>query len=176
MTGSGRTEKRPAHAFGALAILAIVYGGAVLPARASIPPSYRVLVVSNDREAIALSEALVQYMSAAQAFFRVQPTVSTQDVRRCLEADDFGACVRPLVPQQQNWQEPAHVIIKVERVGQAGLSWVCVGSGKHRAPTAEQIAEIDARSALFAEGEVRTTQLRAAMYCIQSAAAESVRP
>lgn len=173
MIGSERAARRSAYALCAVALLTIVLCGAVPAARASIPPYYRVLVVSDDREAIALSEALVQYMISAQAFFRVEPTVSTQDVQGCLGAEDFGACVRPLVPQPQHWQEPAHVIIKVERLGPAGLSWACVGSGRHRAPTAEQIAEIDAKSALFGAGEVRTSQLRAAMYCIQSAAAES---
>lgn len=151
--------------------LSIALFAAVPPAGASIPPSYRILVISGDTEALARSEALVQYMSASQAFFRAAPSVRASDLRPCLEADDFSACAGPLVPPQPHWQEPAHVVIKAERVGPDGLRWVCAGpSRKGRGPTEGQTTRIDARAALFGEGEPRTSQLSAAMRCIQDAA------
>lgn len=145
-------------------------------AEASIPPSYRVLVVSGDRETLALSEALVQFLASAEAFFREAPTVSRYQFRACLEAEDFGICARPTVPRPLDPREAHHVVIKATRVGPAAVSWTCVGSGAHRPPDPGQTAEIQVQTALFGEGEERSRQLRTAMACIQSAAAESVRP
>ncbi|HEX8661550.1 MAG TPA: hypothetical protein VF686_06760, partial [Brevundimonas sp.] len=159
-----------------IAALAILVAAGKGPAEASIPPSYRVLVVSSDREALALSEALVQYMSAAEAFFREPPAVAQSGVRACLQAPDFGACARPLIPRPEHWREAHHVIIRASQNGPTGLAWTCVGSGAHRPPTAEQTTVIDVQPALFGEDEEQSSQLRVAMNCIQSAAAESVAP
>ncbi|GAA0869727.1 hypothetical protein GCM10009116_15630 [Brevundimonas basaltis] len=145
-------------------------------AEASIPPSYRVLVVSADKEAEAQSDALVQYMSALEAFARVAPAVREHEVRACLEDDDFGGCVRGLVPAPEHWQDPRHIVIRAEGAGSGRLSWTCVGSGAYRAPTAAQQVELDARTAIFGEGDDQTGALRAAMDCVRSAALESSRP
>lgn len=145
-------------------------------AEASIPPSYRLLVVSADKETAARSDALVQYMSALDAFARVAPTVREHEVRACLQNDDFGACVRGLTPRPEHWQDPPHIVIRAEDAGPGRLSWTCVGSGAYRAPTVAQQVEVDARDALFGDGEEQTVALRAAMDCLQSAALESSRP
>jgi hypothetical protein len=157
----------------AAAALALLTAGA---AHASIPPTYRVLVVSSDAEARARGEALVQYMSAQEAFFRAEPALSRYDLAPCLTGADFAACARPLVPATAHWQEPATVVVRVERAGDARLALTCVGSGAHRPPEPGQAVEVDPRQALFGDGEDRIAALRAAMGCIQSAAAESVRP
>lgn len=152
--------------------LAVPVGGA----DASIPPSYRVLVVSADKEAEARTDALVQYMSALDAFARVAPTVREHEVRACLEDNDFGGCVRELVPTPEHWQDPSPIVIRAERAESGRLSWTCVGSGAYRAPTAAQQVEVDARTAIFGEGDDQTGALRTAMDCIRSAALESSRP
>jgi hypothetical protein len=152
--------------------LAVPVGGA----EASIPPSYRVLVVSADTEAEAQSDALVQYMSALGAFARVAPTVREHEVRGCLEDDDFGGCVRPLVPRPEHWQDPSPVVIQAKGAGPGRLSWTCVGSGAYRSPAASQQVEVNARIAIFGEGNDQTDALRTAMDCIGSAALESSRP
>jgi hypothetical protein len=145
-------------------------------ADASIPPSYRVLVVSADKEAEAQSDALVQYMSALKAFARVAPAVREHEVRACLEDDDFGGCVRGLVPTPEHWQDPSHIVIRAEGAGSGRLSWTCIGSGAYRSPTMAQQVELDARTAIFGDGDDQTRALRAAMDCIRSAALESSRP
>ena len=161
------------HGTAAAAVLALLTAGA---AHASIPPTWRVLVVSSDAEARARGEALVQYMSASEAFFRAEPALYRSQVAPCLTAADFAACARPMVPATAHWQEPATVVVRVERAGDAGLALTCVGSGAHRPPEPGQAVEVDARQALFGEGEPRTAALSAALGCIRSAAAESVRP
>ena len=115
-------------------------------------------------------------MSAAEAFFRAEPAPSRYQLAPCLTAADFAACARPLVPATAHWQEPATVVVRVERAGDARLALTCVGSGAHRPPEPGQAVEVDLRQALFGDGEARLAALRAAMGCIQSAAAESVRP
>ena len=176
MTAFRYLRRAPSAIVSAFAVIVVAGGGGPNPARASIPPSYRVLVVSDDREALALSEALVQYMSSAGAFFREPPAVAQSAIRACLEASDFGTCARPVIPRPGHWSEAHHVIIQASQNGQSGLAWRCVGSGAHRAPTPEQSAEIQLQQALFGRDEERSSQLRAAMNCIQSAAAESVAP
>lgn len=176
MTSAKRPTRGLSAAVAALAAIVAAGGASAGPAEASIPPSYRVLVVSNDREAVALSDALVQYMSSAGAFFREPPALDQTGMRACLQAADFGACARPIVPRPEHWGEAHHVIIRASQNGPSGLAWTCVGSGAHRAPTAEQSAEIQLQPALFSEDEEQSSQLRAAMNCIQSAAAESVAP
>ena len=145
-------------------------------AAASIPPSYRVMVVSEDTEAAARSDALVQYMSGMEAFARVAPAVERSGVRACLQDKDFGRCVRALIPTPEHWQDPAHIVIRAEAAGPGRLAWLCVGSGAYRPPADDQQVEVDARTALFGQGEAQSAALRAAMACIQSAALESSRP
>lgn len=176
MTAISYPRRAPPAVISVLTVIAMAGAGWAIPARASIPPSYRVLVVSDDREALALSEALVQYMSAAGAFFRQPPAVTQSAVRACLDAADFATCARPAIPRPGHWSEAHHVIIRASRKGPSGLTWTCVGSGAHRPPTAEQNAEIQLQPALFGRDEEQASQLRAAMNCIQSAAAESVAP
>lgn len=176
MTAVSHLRRAPCAVISALAVIVMAGASGAAPARASIPPSYRVLVVSDDREALALSEALVQYMSTAGAFFRQPPAVAQSAVQACLEAADFATCARPAIPRPGHWSEAHHVIIRASRNGPSGLVWTCVGSGAHRPATAEQTAEIQLQPALFGRDEERSSQLRAAMYCIQSAAAESVAP
>lgn len=157
--------------FVGLALTASVSG-----AQASIPPSYRVVVISADKEAEARSEALVQYMSAWDAFARVAPTVPEHEVRACLQVGDFPGCVRKLIPTPEHWQDPAHIVIRAEAAGPGRLAWTCVGSGAHRPPTSAQQVEVDGRVAIFGDGDEQTAALRAAMECVQSAALESSRP
>lgn len=159
-----------------LFLVALGLAAPVSVAEASIPPSYRVLVVSEDREAAALSDALVQYMSALDAFARVTPTVRAYEARACLQGEDFEGCVRTLIPDPEHWQEPRQIVVRAEAAGPGRLAWTCVGSGAYRPPTAAQRVELDARDALFGEGAAQTSALRAAMDCIQSAALESSRP
>lgn len=176
MTALSNPRRAACIVISALAVIAGAGAGGPTPARASIPPSYRVLVVSGDREALALSEALVQYMSTAGAFFRQPPALAQSTVQACLETADFATCARPAIPRPGHWSEAHHVIIQASRKGPSGLAWTCVGSGAHRPATAEQNAEIQLQPAFFGRDEERSSQLRAAMYCIQSAAAESVAP
>lgn len=176
MTAFRYVRRAPSAIIAAFAVIVVTGGGGPNPAQASIPPSYRVLVVSDDREALALSEALVQYMSSAGAFFREPPAVAQSTIRACLMAVDFGTCVRAGIPKPGHWSEAHHVVIQASQNGDSGLAWRCVGSGAHRSPTPEQSAEIQLQPALFGRDEERSVQLRAAMNCIQSAAAESVAP
>jgi hypothetical protein len=153
--------------------------GLALPlsvAEASIPPSYRVLVVSTDKNTEAQSDALVQYMSALDAFARVAPTVAEHEVRACLQDDDFGGCVRELVPTPEHWQDPPHIVIRADAAGRGRLAWTCVGSGAYRPPTDSHQVEVEGRTAIFGEGDDQSDALLAAMDCIRSAALESSRP
>jgi len=157
-------------------VVGLALGAFVGSAEASIPPSYRVVVVSADKEAEARSEALVQYMSAWDAFARVAPTVREHEVRACLQVDDFPGCVRGLVPTPEHWQDPPHIVIRAEAAGPGRLTWTCVGSGAYRPPTDAQQVEVDGRTAIFGDGEDQTAALRAAIECVRSAALESSRP
>lgn len=160
---------------GLLISVGLGLAAAVGVADASIPPSYRVMVVSGDEQAAARSDALVQFMSRLGAFARVEPVVREQEARNCLRESDFGRCVRALVPTPENWRDPPHIIIRAE-VGEAGLlGWHCVGSGAYRPPTDAQQIEVDAQGALFGDEPVKTLALRTAMDCIRSAALESSR-
>ena len=96
-----------AAALAAAAVLAPT-GGA-----ASIPPSYRVVVISPDAQARARADALVQYMSAHEAFLRAEPSAYRHRFEPCLTAADYETCVAPLMPLQANWQDPPHVVIRV---------------------------------------------------------------
>ena len=145
-------------------------------ADASIPPSYGVVVVSSDARAAAQSDALVQYMSALDAFARVAPTAAEYEVRTCLQSEDFGGCVRALMPKPEHWQDPSQIVIRAESVGPGRLAWTCVGSGAYRPATDAQVVEVDAQAALFGEEPARTAALRDAMDCIRSAALESSQP
>jgi len=145
-------------------------------AGASIPPSYRVVVVSGDDQAAARSDALVQFMSRLGAFARVEPEVREQEVRNCLRESDFGRCVRALVPTPEHWRDPPHIIIRAEVAGPGLLVWHCVGSGAYRPSTDAQQIEFDAQGALFGNEPVQAVALRAAMDCIRSAALESSQP
>lgn len=148
-----------AAALGATAVLAPT-GGA-----ASIPPSYRIVVVSNDAQARARTDALVQYMSAHEAFLRAEPTAHRHRFEPCLTAAEYETCVAPLVPLQANWQDPPHVVIRAEADGGEGLTLSCLRAGTEAVRPLRR-ARVDARAAIFGEGETRIAALRAAMDCI----------
>jgi hypothetical protein len=145
----------------AAALLAAPTGGA-----ASIPPSYRIVVISTDGEARARAEALIQYMSAEGAFFRVEPTLRPHQLEPCLSGPAWEACARPLVPLQATWCDPAHVIVRAEADGRDGLTLSCLRAGTEAVGPLRG-ARVDARAAVFGEGEARDAALRAAMDCIQ---------
>lgn len=142
--------------------------------QASIPPSYKVLVVSADREHEAASRALVEAMSALGAFARATPDVYRSDVAACLDKGDaMAACVRAAVAARPvNRREPP-VVIVAEPVDGHRSRWRCLGSGAAPAQDYPGEASVDLRAAIFGDEPARTDNRRAAMQCIYAAASES---
>lgn len=146
--------------------------GAAFPSLASIPPSYEVAVVTHDRQEEAVNRALIEAMSAQNAFFWVRSKLSSGDLRECLLAEDTDKCVRDLV-NSSGFSSVARPVVIIADVEDEIASWRCIGSGRHQAASTAGRARIDLKAALFGEDETRTKNLRAAMDCIYSAAHES---
>jgi hypothetical protein len=133
---------------------------------ASIPPSYRIVVVSDDVQARARADALVQYMSAQEAFLRAEPTVWRHTFEPCLTATTpWENCVPAKLPLQAHWQDPPHVVIRAEAESREVLTLTCIRAGTEAAGPPRR-GRVDALTAIFGEGEARTAALRAAMDCI----------
>lgn len=140
---------------------------------ASIPPSYRIAVVAQDRNERALGHALVEYMVAEQAFFRVRDQALASASQACLKAEDPVRCVRREMTKTDGEGGSRTVVIVAASAGEGRQRWQCIGSGKSAAPVEAVDTVIDLQAALFGSPEERTSNLRSAVRCIQAGANES---
>lgn len=145
---------------------------------ASIPPSYAVLVVAQDREVQAASRAAVETMSALDAFFRAEANLYRSDVFPCLDSGEpaaMAACVRAIAgPRSEGRREPPVVILARARAGGGGrVSWLCVGSGRNPAAPTPAWTDLDLATLITGPPAARSAERRKAMDCIYAATAES---
>jgi len=154
------------------ALLAAIILALPFTAQASIPPSYEVSVVAEDRREEAMSRALIEAMSAQDAFFWVRAKVSPWDLRQCLAVEDRDRCVRDLLNAGGISPHARPVVILAE-VEDGIAQWRCLGSGRSRASPEVAAARIDLQAAIFGDGDTRIENLRFAMDCISFAARES---
>jgi len=136
-------------------------------AHASIPPSYRVVVVASEHEDEAVNRALVEAMSAQQAFFWVRGELHLGDLAPCLAAADAAACVRAAVAAKPGDPNVRTVVVVASPEAEARFAWRCFGEGA----AAPASASVDVQAALFGADEAQVANLRAAMGCIAAAAA-----
>lgn len=153
--------------------IAAVLACAAASASAFIPPTYRIAVVSEERGDLALGHALVEYMVAEQALFRLRDDSFGSAARACLKQDDVDECVRAEIARLEPEPRVAALAIVAAPGGDGRQKWRCVGSGKREAAAESVNAVIDVKAALFGEEEKRVENLRAAVGCIQAAANES---
>lgn len=142
-------------------------------AGASIPPSYRIAVVAQDRDERALGHALVEYMVAEQAFFRVRDQAFASATQACLKAEDPVRCVRREMAEVDPAGGVRTVVIVAAPAGEGRQRWQCIGAGNSAAPVDAVDSVIDLQAALFGSMEERSSNLRSALRCIQAAANES---
>lgn len=157
-------------------VIAAALGGALVAAgaaHASIPPSYKVLVVSDVLETTAVSRGLVEVLSALDAFQWAQSDVRARDVEGCL-GDEAGAeaCVRAAMAKYPaDGRQPPVVV--VARAGADGrMRWRCIGTGAKPSDAARRDVTFDARLALFGSQDQRMAERRKAAGCIDEAANE----
>ncbi|HYE47416.1 MAG TPA: hypothetical protein VEA44_16750 [Caulobacter sp.] len=148
---------------------------ALVPAAAlaSIPPSYKVLVVAPDAETEATSRALVEAMSTFNAFFWASPDIHRNEIAACLSAPDLAACARARIAARPVDPRARPVVIVARPVKPGIATWTCFGSGRNaKAPGSGTVA-IDLKAALFGDAKTRTAERRKAMACIYAAETES---
>jgi hypothetical protein len=162
------------------AALALAAAAAPTLGGASIPPSYAVLVVAENREVQAASRGAVETMSALDAFFRAEPNLYRSEVLPCLAkgpADAVAACVRAVAgPRAEEGKPPPVVILARAEPGSARIdrvSWLCVGSGRNPAAPTPAWVQLDLATLITGPEPARTAERRKAMNCIYAATAES---
>lgn len=153
--------------------IAAILTCAATSATAFIPPTYRIAVVSEDRSDLALGHALVEYMVAEQAFFRLRDDSFGSGARACLKQDDVDQCIRAEIARLDAEPRVSALAVIAAPAGDGQQQWRCIGSGKRAAAAESVSAVIDIKAALFGEEEERVKNLRAAVRCIQAAANES---
>lgn len=142
-------------------------------ASAFIPPSYQIAIVAEEREELALGTALVEYMVAREAFFRVRDDSFNSGSRACLKAEDPENCFRDSIAKADTGGQIRSVVIMAVPAGDGRQRWQCIGSGERFASSAAVNIVVDIQAALFGAPEDRHTNLRSAANCIQAAANES---
>lgn len=142
------------------------------PSHASIPPSYEIAVVAENSREEAMNRALLEAMSAQNAFFWVRSKLSPRDLRECLQGEDAKKCVRDAI-NDRGFSDSVRPVVIMADVEDGITDWHCIGSGKAKPPMGRVNVRIDLRAAILGEGKPHTDNLKAAMDCIYSAANES---
>ena len=153
-------------------IAAACLAGIAGTAHAFIPPSYRVTILSEDRQARSLAHALVEYIAAEEAFLWRRDLHFRSAARTCFKSETAEPCLREAIgkaaPEPGLWT--AAIIVTPTADGRQ--QWQCLGSGAKPAPAEAVNVTIDLQAALFGSGDARNANLRAALTCIQEAANE----
>jgi hypothetical protein len=142
-------------------------------AHAFIPPTYRVTILSEDRQARSLAHSLVEYMAAEEAFFWRRDLDFRSAARTCFRGEAAEPCLREAIGKAAAEPGLWTAAIVVTPASDGRQQWQCIGAGAKPAPAGTVNVTIDLQTALFGSGEARTANLRAALTCIQEAANEA---
>ncbi|MBX3480296.1 MAG: hypothetical protein KF842_07840 [Caulobacter sp.] len=146
---------------------------AATPALAMIPPSYRIVVASTDRETEAVSAGLLEAMSSLDAFSWQAPDLSRREARDCLAEADPVACVRGKLKNRPVDPRARPAVVLATPRGEGKVAWTCIGTGANAEAPAPAPVDIDLRAALFGKPAARSAERRKAMECLYAAEAQS---
>lgn len=149
---------------GAIALSIIL--SAATAAHASIPPTYNIMFIGEDREARAVSAAVSAYMIQHEAYFDRPLEMSRSSVAGCMESDKYAACIAETLnaPGQSAFGGPVVIWVRVDG---DGLIWNC--AGRQGEATAKLGVTFNPQTALFGSDDQQSAELRKAVSCIKDA-------
>lgn len=153
-------------------VLSVAGAGLTSPARAFIPPTIAVKVVSPDLETEARTAALVEILTHYDHFQWGNSYVSRGRVLDCLSETEADECLRNLIRDPANTARVPSVLVTARPKGENEVELRCLGSGKKPPKPDKQVVTISLQEAFFGNAKTRRTLRDRALGCIWSAAAE----
>jgi len=143
-------------------------------AQASIPPSIRLIVVSEDPHDQALSRGFATILQEYGAFLNSGSPAYQPDIRRCLATrSGRESCVRSALKPGNQDKETPPVVVLVSRTATNRHEWRCVGVGDVDFAPARQTVSVRLSAALLGPMSMRFQERKKAIECILAAASEA---
>ena len=161
-----------------MAALALA-GALAAPALAFIPVGVRLVVVSDDPHAQAVSRAYAEYLVEGRNFLIAEgvqgaPTIYPAELAKCVaRGEQAAACARAAIPPHELNKEYPPVALLATHVSGSLYRWRCVGAAGEDYWPERQTVTIDLSEAMFGTPEQRAGWRDKAVACIFAAGTES---
>ena len=149
------------------------------PALAFIPVGVRLVVVSDDARAQAVSRAYAEYLVQGGNFLIAEgvqgaPIIYPADLAKCVaKGEEAAACARAAIPPHELNKEYPPVALLATHVSGSHYRWRCVGAAEEDYWPERQTLTIDLAEAMFGSPEQRAGWRDKALACIFAAGTES---
>ena len=149
------------------------------PALAFIPVGVRLVVVSDDPHAQAVSRAYAEYLVQGRNFLIAEgvqgaPIIYPADLTKCAaKGEEAAVCARAAIPAHELNKEYPPVALLATHVSGSRYRWRCVGAAEEDYWPERQTLTIDLGQAMFGTPEQRADWRDRAVACIFAAGTEA---